>query len=114
MMKQKKKDRPTPKSDAFPANEMRPSVRADDSVSRKSSVAGADKLRKVAVATGSAMKAARSIRNGKGKGKGGGDGQAKDVVSTPCAIGPAREGPVCYNYLLSPGNNSRVILAVMR
>ncbi|GMH46226.1 hypothetical protein TrRE_jg5694, partial [Triparma retinervis] len=30
------------------------------------------------------------------------------------ATGPATNGPVGYNYLLCPGNNSRVILAVLR
>ncbi|GMH72943.1 hypothetical protein TL16_g06050 [Triparma laevis f. inornata] len=78
------------------------------------------------VASGSAVTAVRTMRRKSSTAKKAAGGRRKsgaatsdtgtktEVVSTPCATGPAEEGPICYNYLLCPGNNSRVILAVMR
>lgn len=78
------------------------------------------------VASGSAVTAVRTMRRKSSTAKKATGGRRKsgaatsdtgtktEVVSTPCTTAPAKEGPICYNYLLCPGNNSRVILAVMR
>ncbi|GMH83613.1 hypothetical protein TrST_g7152 [Triparma strigata] len=92
-------------------------------VGQASRTVGDSRLKKVA--SGSAVTAVRTMRRKSSTAKkaAGGrrkattiseGGSAKEVVSTPCATGHAKQGPICYNYLLCPGNNSRVILAVMR
>ena len=92
-------------------------------VGQASRTVGISRLKKVA--SGSAVTAVRTMRRKSSTAKKAAGGRrkattisegggAKEVVSTPCATGPAKQGPICYNYLLCPGNNSRVILAVMR
>jgi len=68
-----------------------------------------EKVRKTA--SGSAMAAVKAIgrtrrRSSSRKVRGGAEGEGKAVSSSAIvATGPAKNGPIGYNYLLMPGNN---------